>query len=144
MAGGRQRPYLDSRRLESGRRIQRGGFPRRLIRLVYIGYKQPADRPALGTPADPEEGTPAEEGLLTEELQSQLNGWLLNLVGSMGADSNYPEDNDTTITGEWKLLTDRSALDKAIAEAQALDLSQYTEETAKRRPTPWPPRRRCP
>ncbi len=85
----------------------------------------------LGTPADPEEGTPAEEGLLTEELQSQLNGWLLNLVGSMGADSNYPEDNDTTITGEWKLLTDRSALDKAIAEAQALDLSQYTEETAK-------------
>lgn len=52
----------------------------------------------LGTPADPEEGTPAEEGLLTEELQSQLNGWLLNLVGSMGADSNYPEDNDTTIT----------------------------------------------
>lgn len=85
----------------------------------------------LGTPADPEEGTPAEEGLINAELKSQLNGWLLNLVNSMGTDSNYPEDNDTTITNEWKLLTDRTALDKAIAGAEALDLTPYTAQTAK-------------
>lgn len=85
----------------------------------------------LGTPADEEAGTPAEEGLLTEEIQAQLNGFLLNVVTSMGTDSNYTEDNNTTITNEWKLLTDRTALDKAIADAEVLDLTPYTEETAK-------------
>ena len=85
----------------------------------------------LGTQADPEEGTPAEEGLINAELKSQINGWLLNLVNSMGTDSNYPEDNDTTITNEWKLLTDRTALDKAIAGAETLDLTPYTAQTAK-------------
>ena len=49
----------------------------------------------------------------------------------MGTDSNYPEDNDTAITNEWKLLTDRAALDKAIAGAEALDLTPYTAQTAK-------------
>ncbi len=85
----------------------------------------------LGTPADEEAGTPAEEGLLTEEIKGQINGWLLNLVASMGADSNYPEDNDTTIATQWKVLTDRTALDTAIADAEALDLSLYTDATAK-------------
>ena len=84
-----------------------------------------------GTPADPEEGIEAEEGLLTEEIRGQLSGWLLNLVTSMGTDSNYTEDNNTTITNEWKLLTDRTGLDKAIADAEGLDLSPYTDKTAK-------------
>ncbi len=84
-----------------------------------------------GTPADPEEGTEATEGLLTEELKGQVNAWLLNLVNSMGKDSNYPEDNNTTISYEWKLLTDRTALDEAIARAEGIDLSTYTEETAQ-------------
>lgn len=84
----------------------------------------------FGTPADPEEGTPAEEGLLTEEIRDQLNGWLLGVVTSMGTDSNYPEDNTTTITDVWKLLTDRTALEAAIAAAEKLDLSKYPAEAA--------------
>ena len=49
----------------------------------------------------------------------------------MGTDSNYPEDNNTTITCEWNLLTDRTALDAAIAQAEAVDISGYTEESVK-------------
>lgn len=60
-------------------------------------------------------GTPEEPGIIDEELKGEINSWLLNLVISMGTDSNYPEDNNTTITAEWKLLTDRTALDAAIA-----------------------------
>lgn len=85
----------------------------------------------LGTPANEEEGTEATEGLLTEEIRGQLTGFIESVVDTMGRDSNYPEDNNTTITNEWKLLTDRTALDKAIADAEALDLNQYTDETAK-------------
>ena len=48
----------------------------------------------------------------------------------MGEDSNYAQDNNTTIQYSWKLLTDRTALDKAIESAQKIDLSKYTEETA--------------
>lgn len=33
-------------------------------------------------------------------------------------------------TYEWKLLTNRTALDEAIAEAEKIDLSKYTKETA--------------
>lgn len=69
--------------------------------------------------------------MLTEEMRGQLSGWLLGLVTSMGTDSNYPEDNHTTIACQWKLLTDRTALDAAIAEAEALDLTPYTAETAQ-------------
>ena len=76
-------------------------------------------------------GTPEDPGLIDEELKGQINGWLLNLVTSMGTDSNYPEDNNTTITNQWNLLTDRAALDAAIAQAEAVDLGGYTEESAK-------------
>ena len=61
-----------------------------------------------GTPADPEEGTEATEGLLTDELKGQLNGWLFNLVTTMGIDDIFPNDNNATITYEWKLLSDGS------------------------------------
>lgn len=84
-----------------------------------------------GTPADPEEGTEATEGLITEEIRNQLGGWLLSLVNSMGTDSNHPQDNNTEISVQWKLLTDRTALDAAIEKAERLDLSQYTEASAK-------------
>ncbi len=69
-------------------------------------------------------GTPEEPGIIDEELKGEINGWLLNLVISMGTDSNYPEDNNTTITAEWKLLTDRTALDAA----NALRLAASQEE----------------
>lgn len=82
-----------------------------------------------GTPAT--ETAPAKEGLLTEEIRRQLTGLAQSVVESMGTDSNYPQDNDTSITYKWKLLTNRTALDTAIAEAEKLDLTQYTEETAK-------------
>lgn len=84
-----------------------------------------------GTPADPEEGTEATEGLITEEIRNQLGGWLLSLVNSMGTDSNHPQDNNIEISVQWKLLTDRTALDAAIEKAERLDLSQYTEASAK-------------
>lgn len=84
-----------------------------------------------GTPADPEEGTEATEGLITEEIRNQLGGWLLSLVNSMGTDSNHPQDNNTEISVQWKLLTDRTVLDAAIEKAERLDLSQYTEASAK-------------
>ena len=84
-----------------------------------------------GTPADPEEGTEASEGLITEEIRNQLGGWLLSLVNSMGTDSNHPQDNNIEISVQWKLLTDRTALDAAIEKAERLDLSQYTEASAK-------------
>lgn len=76
-----------------------------------------------GTQAD-------EEGLITEEMRGQMTGFVESVVDTMGRDSNYPEDNDTTINNQWKLLTDRTALDEAIAKAEALDLSLYTQETA--------------
>lgn len=76
-------------------------------------------------------GTPEDPGVIDEEIQGELNSWLLNLVTSMGTDSNWPEDNNTTITNEWNLLTDRTALDEAIARAEAVDLSGYTDETAQ-------------
>ena len=82
-----------------------------------------------GTPAT--EDAPATEGLLTEEMKGQLNTWLLKLVDSMGTDSNFPQDNDASIYYEWKLTTDRTALDEAIANAEKLDLSQYTAESAQ-------------
>lgn len=69
-------------------------------------------------------GTPEEPGIIDEELKGEINSWLLNLVISMGTDSNYPEDNNTTITAEWKLLTDRTALDAA----NALRLAASQEE----------------
>lgn len=84
-----------------------------------------------GTPADPEEGTEATEGLITEEIRNQLGGWLLSLVNSMGTDSNHPQDNNIEISVQWKLLTDRTALDAVIEKAERLDLSQYTEASAK-------------
>ena len=100
-------------------------------KLYTIDIHSLLDELVNGKPADEEEGTAAEEGLLTEEIRGQLSSWLTRLVFTMGTDSNYPEDNKTTITHEWKLLTDRTALDKAIADAEQLDLRQYTEESAK-------------
>ena len=99
------------------------------IRLLGFNMEEILTELLLGTPAEGD--TPAEEGLIDAELQGQLSGWLLNLVTSMGTDSNYTEDNNTTIMNEWKLLIDRTVLDKAIADAEALDLSQYTDATAK-------------
>lgn len=98
------------------------------IKLLKFDMHTFLDELLNGTPATEED--PAEEGLLTAEMKGQLNTWLLNLVNSMGTDDNYPQDNNTAITYEWKLLTNRSTLDEAIAEAEKLDLSKYTEETA--------------
>ena len=55
----------------------------------------------------------------------------MNIVTSMGTDDNYPEDNETTITNQWKLPADRTALDELIAQVQAMDLSGYTAESAQ-------------
>lgn len=100
-------------------------------RLYTIDLGAMLDELINGTPADPEEGTEATEGLITEEIRNQLGGWLLSLLNSMGTDSNHPEDNNTEISVQWKLLTDRTALDAAIEKAERLDLSQYTEASAK-------------
>ncbi len=81
-----------------------------------------------GTPADPETGAEATEGILTQELKGQLNGWLVGLVTSMGKDDNYPEDNNTTITAQWK-LADYTALHQLVQKAEAMDLSGYTKDT---------------
>ena len=98
------------------------------IKLLKFDMHTFLDELLNGTPATEE--VPAEEGLLTDEIKGQLNTWLLNLVNSMGTDDNYPQDNNTTITYAWNLLTNRTALDEAIAEAEKIDLSKYTEETA--------------
>ncbi len=98
------------------------------IKLLKFDMHTFLDELLNGTPATEE--SPAEEGLLTAEIKGQLNTWLLNLVNSMGTDDNYLQDNSTTITYEWKLLTNRTALDEAIAEAEKVDLSKYTKETA--------------
>ena len=83
----------------------------------------------LGTPADGE--NPGEEGLIDGEMKTQLNGWLLRLVETMGTDTNYPEDNNTTIQYQWKLSTNWDALNAAIAQAQGLDMGRYTQSTAQ-------------
>ncbi|MFR9207667.1 MAG: hypothetical protein ACLVKR_04850 [Lachnospiraceae bacterium] len=100
------------------------------IRLLGFDMHEFLSGLLIGTPAEPEEGTEATEGLITNELKGQLNAWLQSVVNSMGEDSNYAQDNNTTIQYSWKLLTDRTALDKAIESAQKIDLSKYTEETA--------------
>ncbi|MFR1477796.1 MAG: hypothetical protein ACLSB9_20000 [Hydrogeniiclostridium mannosilyticum] len=48
----------------------------------------------------------------------------------MGEDTNYPADNDTVISSEWR-LSDRTGLNAAIAEAEKKlgDSSRYTDET---------------
>ena len=48
-------------------------------------------------------GTPDDEGLLTAELRGQLTGFIERVADTMGTDSNYPEDNNTTITRTWAL-----------------------------------------
>ena len=48
-------------------------------------------------------GTPDDEGLLTAELRGQLTAFIERVADTMGVDSNYPEDNDTTITRTWAL-----------------------------------------
>ena len=50
----------------------------------------------MGTPATDE--APAEDGVLTPELQKTLSGLLSSVIGSMSEDSNYAEDADTVIT----------------------------------------------
>ena len=100
------------------------------IRLLGFDMHEFLSGLLIGTPAEPEEGTEATEGLITNELKGQLNAWLQSVVNSMGKDSNYAQDNNTTIQYSWKLLTNRTALDKAIESAQKIDLSKYTEETA--------------
>ena len=101
-----------------------------LLPLLGIDLDNLLNDLILGTPADEEAGTEATEGILTAELKGQLNDFLLGVVKSMGTDDNYPEDNNTTISYEWNLLTNRTALDEAIAKAEKVDLSKYTEETA--------------
>lgn len=98
------------------------------IKLLKFDMHAFLDELLNGTPATEEE--PAKEGLLTAEIKEQISTWLLNVVKSMGADGNYPADNNTSIAYEWKLLTDRTALDNAIADAEKIDLSKYTKETA--------------
>lgn len=82
-----------------------------------------------GTPATDTE--PAQEGLVTAEMRQQITGFVKSVVDSMCTDDNYQQDNKTTISYAWSLLTDRTALDQAIAQAETIDLSQYTKETAK-------------
>ncbi len=82
-----------------------------------------------GTLADPDTGAEATEGILTQEWKDRINGWLLNLVTSMGKDGNYPEDNNTVISVQWK-LSDYTALQQLIQKAEVMDLSGYTKETA--------------
>ena len=48
-------------------------------------------------------GAPDDEGLLTAELRGQLTGFIERVADTMGTDSNYPEDNNTTITRTWAL-----------------------------------------
>lgn len=71
------------------------------------------------------------EGLLTEELRGELTALIERVADTMGTDSNYPEDNDTTISVTWALPMDRTALEQAIAAAEKLDLNRYTEQTAQ-------------
>ena len=48
----------------------------------------------------------------------------------MGEDTNYPKDNDTVISSEWR-LSDRTGLNAAIAEAEKKleNSGRYTVET---------------
>lgn len=50
----------------------------------------------MGTPAT--EDAPAEDGILTPELQQTITEFLRSVIDSMSEDSNYAEDADTVIT----------------------------------------------
>ncbi len=50
----------------------------------------------MGTPAT--DDTPAEDGILTPELQKTLSDFLRSVIDSMSEDSNYAQDADTVIT----------------------------------------------
>lgn len=50
----------------------------------------------IGTPATDE--APAEDGLIDAELQQTLTDFLTGVIDSMSEDTNYPYDNNTTIT----------------------------------------------
>lgn len=76
-------------------------------------------------------GSDGTDGLLDSSLRSQLSKWVVSLVDSFGNDTNYPQDNNTKITYTWNLLTDRSALDQAIKDVKAIDLSLYTNKSAQ-------------
>ena len=50
----------------------------------------------LGTTATDE--APAEEGLISADIQNTLTDYLVGVIDSMSEDTNYPDDNNTTIT----------------------------------------------
>ena len=50
----------------------------------------------MGTPAT--DDAPAEDGILTPELQKTLSDFLRSVIDSMSEDSNYAQDADTVIT----------------------------------------------
>lgn len=48
-------------------------------------------------------GSDGQEGLLTDELRTQLGTFAAGVITSFIHDGNYPEDNDTNITYTWAL-----------------------------------------
>lgn len=48
-------------------------------------------------------GSDGEEGLVTAELRRQISDFGGRVADTMGVDSNYPEDNNTTITRTWMM-----------------------------------------
>ena len=77
-----------------------------------------------GTPADPETGTEATEGLLTEEMRQQLGDFANSIVNSLAIDSNYPKDNNTTITNQYTVeKINKTILNQVITYAENAKVS---------------------
>lgn len=76
-------------------------------------------------------GNEGGEGIIDSAIRKQITHYLVSIIDSLGNDTNYPQDNDTRITYLWSLKTDRTALDQAINQAENLDLSLYTPESAQ-------------
>ncbi|MGI6118869.1 MAG: metallophosphoesterase [Bilifractor sp.] len=74
---------------------------------------------------------PATEGILKADQRQKLTDFACRVVDSLTTDVNYKEDNNTTLTYQWKLQTDRTALDAAIRKAKQYNPDDYTYKTAR-------------
>ena len=91
---------------------------------ISVNFEEILSELINGTPADPETGTEATEGLLTEEMRQQLGDFANSIVNSLAIDSNYPKDNNTTITNQYTVeKINKTILNQVITYAENAKVS---------------------
>lgn len=128
-------PFLNSSMVGSDGSVKEDYTVRQLIDWAAKFLKQDVNiEQSLKNLIDGTQATdtePATEGLLKDDQRQKLTDFACGVVDSLTTDVNYKEDNDTVLTYQWTLQTDRTALDAAIQKAKQYDPDDYTYKTAR-------------